>query len=180
MLEKLWELKEKLYRRINGWLYTDKRIVGNLDLATWNTVSPIEDGVKVSYDYVERFTVEEKEIMAMAVVMAEDEIYIAYSAEAIKENLFSLNPLIVWSEIMNLARHEAFHARQYRYIIKRGGMEAVGKMREYMATVDYEDNILEQGAYAYQFLGEEQDFSVFDKYIYPEETKADTEDKQFL
>ena len=112
--------------------------------------------------------------------MAEDEIYIAYSAEAIKENLFSLNPLIVWSEIMNLARHEAFHARQYRYIIKRGGMEAVGKMREYMATVDYEDNILEQGAYAYQFLGEEQDFSVFDKYIYPEEMKADTEDKQFL
>lgn len=183
MLKKLEELKEKLYRKVNDWLYTDSRIVNNLDLGTRAHVSADEDGITVSYDCVEYFSPEEltiignaergsttNDVLGVTVVLAPDEIYIAYSVAAIKNCLFGMNPLIVWSEIMNVAKHEAYHARQYRYILKHGGMAAIDRLREYMATVDYEDNIVEQGAYAYQFCDEEQDFSVFDEFINPKKT----------
>ena len=38
-------------------------------------------------------------------------------------------------------------------------MAAVEKVRKYMKTTDYEENIIELGAYIYQFYGKEQDFA---------------------
>lgn len=103
----------------------------------------------------------EIDILGVTMVFDADDIYIAYSIDAIKEDLFDLNPLIVWSDIMDIAKHEAFHARQYRYILKRGGLASVDKVREYMQSTDYEKNILEIGAYTYQFYDKDQDFAEF-------------------
>ncbi len=38
-------------------------------------------------------------------------------------------------------------------------MAAIGKVSKYMQSTDYEENILELGAYIYQFFGKEQDFA---------------------
>lgn len=169
----MWkELKKKICRKINKWYYTDKRIVKLLSDGTHAHVNEYEDGIIVTFDCVECFDAEDlalfeseekgsSEIGVLGVTMVFDanEIYIAYSVDAIKNDMFDLNPLTVWSDIMDVAKHEAFHARQYRYIIKRGGLEAVEKVRKYMQTTNYEDNLLELGAYTYQFYDKEQDFA---------------------
>ena len=168
----LKELKKKICRKINEWYYTDERIVGYLSRGTRAHVSEDEDGIAVTFDCVECFDAEDLALfesqekgssaiapLGVTMVFDANDIYIAYSVDGIKEDMFDLNPLIVWSEIMDLAKHEAFHARQYRYIIKRGGMAAVGKVSEYMKSTDYDENILELGAYAYQFYDKEQDFA---------------------
>lgn len=168
----LKELKRKICRKINEWYYTDEKIVGYLSRGTRAHVSEEEDGIAVTFDCVECFDAEDLALfeenekgssaiapLGVTMVFDANEIYIAYSVDGIKEDMFDLNPLIVWSEIMDLAKHEAFHARQYRYIIKRGGLAAVEKVRKYMQSTDYEKNIMELGAYTYQFYDKEQDFA---------------------
>ena len=169
----MWkELKKKFYRKINEWYYTDKKIVKFLSDGTKAHVAENEDGIIVSFECVRCFDAEdlalfeseekgstEIDILGVTMVFDADDIYIAYSLDAIKEDLFDLNPLIVWSDIMDIAKHEAFHARQYRYILKRGGLAAIQRMRKYMQSTDYEENILELGAYIYQFFDKEQDFA---------------------
>ena len=114
-----------------------------------------------------------EEILGITSVYTEKEIYILYSLKTIKDYTFSMNPLIAWSEIMDIAKHEAYHVRQYRYILKHGGMDAVKRVKEYMSTTPYEDNMIEIGAYAYQIYDKEQDFSSeFDRFIYPEKYEA--------
>lgn len=186
MLTALKKFKEGLYRRINSWLYTDKRVIYFLDVGTNSHAAPEEDGTVLDYECIESFDDEElvmiesqekdstkEEILGITAVYNEKEIYIVYSLETIKDYVFSMNPLIVWSEIMDIAKHEAFHVRQYRYLLKHGGMKAVKRVKEYMATTPYEDNMIEIGAYAYQIYNEEQDFSAeFDRFIYPEKYEA--------
>lgn len=186
MLSALKNFKEGLYRRINSWIYTDKRVEYFLDAGTWSHAEQEEDGTILEYECIESFDDEEltmiesqekgstaEEILGITSVYTEKEIYILYSLKTIKDYVFSMNPLIVWSEIMDIAKHEAFHVRQYRYLLKHGGLEAVSRVKEYMATTPYEDNMIEIGAYAYQIYNEEQDFSAeFDRFIYPEKYEA--------
>jgi len=166
------ELKKKICRKINECYYTDEKIVRLLSDGTKAHVKENEDGIIVSFECIRcfdsddlaLFESEEKgssdiDILGVTIVFDANDIYIAYAVDTIKENLFDLNPLSVWREIMDIAKHEAFHARQYRYILKRGGMAAVEKVRKYMKTTDYEENIIELGAYIYQFYGKEQDFA---------------------
>ena len=168
----LKELKRKICRKINEWYYTDEKIVKYLNDGTWAHVNKDEDGIIVSFECIRCFDAydlamiesEEKgsteiDILGVTMVFDADDIYIAYAVDTIKENLFNLNPLIVRSEIIDIAKHEAFHARQYRYILKRGGLAAVEKVRQYMQSTDYDENIIELGAYIYQFYGKEQDFA---------------------
>jgi len=188
MLTALKKFKEGLYRRINIWLYTDKRVIYFLDVGTNSHAAPEEDGTILEYECIESFDDEElamiesqekgstaEEILGITSVYTEKEIYILYSLKTIKDYVFSMNPLIVWSEIMDIAKHEAFHVRQYRYLLKHGGLEALSRVKEYMATTPYEDNMIEIGAYAYQIYDKEQDFSSeFARFINPEryEVKA--------
>lgn len=144
----MWkELKKKICRKVNELYYTDEKIVKLLSDGTRAHVSEEEDGIAVTFDCVECFDAEDLALfesqekgssaiapLGVTMVFDANDIYIAYSVDGIKEDMFDLNPLIVWSEIMDLAKHEAFHARQYRYIIKRGGMAAVGKVSEYMKS----------------------------------------------
>ena len=188
MLTALKKFKEGLYRRINSWLYTDERVIYFLDVGTNSHAAPEEDGTVLDYECIESFDDEDlamiesqekdstkEEILGVTGVYSEKEIFIVYSMKTIKDYTFAMNPLIVWSEIMDIAKHEAYHVRQYRYILKHGGLEAVKRVKEYMATTPYEDNMIEIGAYAYQIYNEEQDFSAeFDRFINPEryEVKA--------
>ena len=186
MLTALKKFKEGLYRKINGWLYTDKRVEYFLEVGTNSHAALEEDGTILEYECIESFDDEElamiesqekgstaEEILGITSVYTEKEIYILYSLKTIKNYVFSMNPLIVWSEIMDIAKHEAFHVRQYRYLLKHGGLEALSRVKEYMATTPYEDNMIEIGAYAYQIYNEEQDFSAeFDRFIYPEKYEA--------
>ena len=188
MLTALKKFKEGLYRRINSWLYTDERVIYFLDVGTNSHAAPEEDGTVLDYECIESFDDEDlamiesqekdstkEEILGVTGVYSEKEIFIVYSMKTIKDYTFAMNPLIVWSEIMDIAKHEAFHVRQYRYLLKHGGLEALSRVKEYMATTPYEDNMIEIGAYAYQIYNEEQDFSAeFDRFINPEryEVKA--------
>ena len=168
----LKELKRKICRKINEMYYTDEKIAKVLSEGTKAHVNEDEDGIIVTIDCVRCFDAydlamiesEEKgsteiDILGVTMVFDVNDIYIAYAVDTIKENLFNLNPLTVWSEITDIAKHEAFHARQYRYILKRGGLAAVEKVRKYMRSTDYDENIIELGAYIYQFYGKEQDLA---------------------
>ena len=169
----MWkELKKKICRKINEWYYTDEKIVKFLSDGTKAHVNEDEDGIIVTFECVRCFDAEdlalfeseekgssEIDVLGVTMVFDVNDIYIAYAVDTIKENLFNLNPLTVWSEITDIAKHEAFHARQYRYILKRGGLAAVEKVRKYMRSTDYDENIIELGAYIYQFYGKEQDFA---------------------
>lgn len=178
----LKELKEKIYERINRWYYTDEKVIKYLDLGTWAHVSDYEDGITLDYECIDSFDSEElkiieenekgstaDEVLGVTVVLSETEICILYAVEAIKKGMFKMNPLIVWSEIMDIGKHEAFHARQYRYLIKKGGLKAIERLSEYMRNVNYEENIIELGAYGYQFFNEAQDFAELDVFIQAKE-----------
>lgn len=165
------EFKEKVYKFINESIYSDKRVDYFLDCGTWSHINPENDGIKVNYEIIDHFEKEElekiesqekdstkEEILGITGVWTENEVYIIYSRDVIKDYVFSMNPLIVWSEIMDIAKHEAYHAQQYIWILKNKGLEGVKKIKEYMANTPYEDNIIEIGAYAYQIYDNKQDF----------------------
>ena len=118
----MWkELKKKFYRKINEWYYTDKKIVKFLSDGTKAHVAENEDGIIVSFECVRCFDAEdlalfeseekgstEIDILGVTMVFDADDIYIAYSIDAIKEDLFDFNPLIVWSDIMDIANTRLF------------------------------------------------------------------------
>ena len=183
----LKEWKEKIYERINCWYYTDEKVIKYLNLGTWAHVSDYEDGITLDCEYTDSFDSEElkiieenekgstaDEVLGITVVLSETEICILYAVEAIKKGMFKMNPLMVWSEIMDIGKHEAFHARQYRYLIKKGGMEAIERLTKYMRNVNYDENVIEMGAYGYQFFNEAQDFGELDVFI---QAKEKTEEK---
>lgn len=111
----------------------------------------------------------DSEILGFTEVLNEKVIYIAFSTKMILKYIEGINPVSAWLLIEEIARHEAYHAKQYNYILEKGGLEAIDRLSEYLQNSDYEDNIVEQGAWDFQFENKEQDFSrVFDKFIYPE------------
>lgn len=171
MFEKLKEIKKNVYQWINRKFYTPKRIYHYLESGTYSVVEKDNNGIAVEFELIERFDDEDKalfeseekgasniDIIGVTMVFDKNDIYIAYSLEAIKKDLFDLNPLIVWSEIIDMGRHEGFHAKQYIYIIRKAGLDGVEKIREYMQNIDYEENVIELGAYTYQFWNKEQNF----------------------
>lgn len=171
MFEKLKEIKKNVYQWINRKFYTPERIYHYLESGTYSVVEKDNNGIAVEFELIERFDDEDKalfeseekgasniDIIGVTMVFDENDIYIAYSLEAIEKDLFDLNPLIVWSEIIDMGRHEGFHAKQYIYIIRKAGLDGVEKIREYMQNIDYEENVIELGAYTYQFWNKEQNF----------------------
>lgn len=111
----------------------------------------------------------DSEIIGFTEVLNEKVIYIAFSAKVILKYIEGINPVSAWLLIEEIARHEAYHAKQYNYILEKGGLDAIDRLSEYLRNADYDDNIVEQGAWDFQFENKEQDFGrVFDKFIYPE------------
>lgn len=77
-----------------------------------------------------------------------------------------MNPITFSEELKGLGVHEAYHVLQYRYVYEHGGSKAIKKLLEDVRKVNYEDNILEEGAYGLQYFGIKQDFEkVFAPYI---------------
>ena len=56
----------------------------------------------------------------------------------------------------------------------KGGMEAIERLTKYMRNVNYDENVIELGAYGYQFFNEVQDFAELDVFI---QAKEKTEEK---
>ena len=110
----------------------------------------------------------ESDIIGFTEVINDKIIYCAFSLDAILKYIEGENPPAAYLLIKEVARHELFHAKQYNYILNKGGMDAIGRVSEYMQSVDYAENLLEQGAWDFQFDEIVQDFSVFDKFISPE------------
>jgi hypothetical protein len=175
-------LIKKVYTKINNWIYSDQKIESLIQTAINAHLDQNEfQNVNINIYVIEHFEKEEIEIiekcepgstgggiaeniLAITSVSSETDIDIIFSLEGIRDFLTKTNPLIAWSEIMDIAKHEAFHARQYNYILQNGGMEALEKLTEYIKQSNYSDNIIEEGAFAYQFDNVVQDFSVFDRF----------------
>ena len=55
---------------------------------------------------------------------------------------------------------------QFSYLFKRGGLHAIEALNSDLKNSDYTDNVLEVGAFDFQFFGAFQDFSVaFQPYL---------------
>ena len=110
----------------------------------------------------------ESDIIGFTEIIDDKTIYCAFSLDAVLKYLEGYNPIAAYFLIKEVARHELFHAKQYNYILNKGGKDAIRRVSEYMKSVEYTDNILEQGAWDFQFDEIEQDFSVFDQFIFTE------------
>ena len=185
MSEILKEFKAALYTLVNKIIFRRRiveYIMGKV-LRQYLTIEEFGERQVQYYVIDERFSDEdmqelvesekgltmESDILAFTEVSSEEIIYIAFSLHAILKYVEGENPIFAWLLIEDIAKHESFHARQYNYLLKKGGMEAVGRLSEYMQSVNYEENILEKGAWDFQLDNIEQDFSVYDRFICPEQ-----------
>ena len=180
------ELSESLCRKINARLFTNEKItvliVDTLheQLDSCDEFSP---EVKINYEIIDDFTaedyayVESQEkgatadgLLATTSLYDAEHYLIQFALEAMKNSAFKLWPWQVKRDIQGTVKHEAFHVRQYNYICQHGGLEAIDRVVEYMTATPYEDNILEAGAYLYQWFDEVQDFEAcFQDFITPPE-----------
>lgn len=175
---------EKILYKINAKFFSNNELIEILALTfdehlRWE--EEIDLSTQVEYDIITDFApneiaeVESQEkgstkdrLLAVTSLYDENSYVTCFALEAIKDAAFKLWPWQVKKEVQGTAKHEAFHVRQYNYIIKHGGTEAIDRLVEYMATVDYEDNILEAGAYLYQWFEYVQDFETcFQQFINP-------------
>lgn len=99
------------------------------------------------------------EVVAFTSMDDDGNFSIVFALEAVKRFVTTANPFRLKDEIRGVARHEAYHVRQYRYVYEKGGLEALDRLCDDLKHVDYEENVLEIGAYLFQFFGIEQDFS---------------------
>ena len=104
-----------------------------------------------------------KEILAVTIADNPDVFKIVFVLDAMKRFIASVTPFEARDRIKGIAKHEAFHVRQYNYMIKKGGRD--GRVSLYSKQNHYADNILEEGAIRYQYFDEQQDFSVLDRFI---------------
>ena len=186
------ELSERLCRKINERLFSEEKIAEllleslctHLDLCT-----DFVPNVNITYDFIDNFSAEEIELaesqekgssdgnlIAITSIYDVNEYEIIFAFNPLKDFAFKFLPWRAKKEIQDLAKHEAFHVRQYNYICKHGGMEAIKRLAEYMvATTPYEDNIFELGAYLYQWFDEVHDFEECFKYFItpPEQPEAE-------
>lgn len=171
----------KVYTKINNWVYSDQVIESLIQKAINAHLDKSEfENVNLNVYIIEHFekeeieTIEESEpgstggiaenILAITTVSSETDIDMIFSLAGIRDFLTKTNPLIAWSEIMDIGKHESFHARQYNYILQNGGLKALRKLTDHIKQSNYLDNIIEEGAYAYQFDNIVQDFKVFDQF----------------
>ena len=186
------EISERLCRKINERLFSDEKIAA-LILKSLDTHlssgNELDSGVNIEYNIIEDFSQEDvafversekgstdNSLLATTSIYELDDYYIVFALKSIKNFAFKFPPWRVKKEIQDIAKHEAFHVRQYHYICKEGGMEAIDRLAQYMSNVDYGDNIFELGAYMYQFFDEKHDFAAdFDSFIHPENYPEETE-----
>ena len=179
------ELSERLCRKINERLFSDEKIAvlirESLDTHL-SSGNELDSGVNIEYNIIEDFSTEDaafvesqekgstdNELIATTSIYEADDYYIVFALKPMKNLAFKFPPWRAKKEIQDIAKHEAFHVRQYHYICKEGGMEAIDRLANYMSNVDYADNIFELGAYLYQYFDEKHDFKAdFDPFIHPE------------
>ncbi len=99
------------------------------------------------------------EVIAFTCMNDDGNFDMVFALEAVKRFVTTANPFRLKDEIRGVARHEAYHVRQYRYVYEKGGLEALDRLCDDLKHVEYEENALEIGAYLFQFFGIEQDFS---------------------
>ena len=179
-------LKSKIYKFINSRLYTEDRIDGAIAEGLKETLGVNEEG-KLDLDKYDLFVyileqfydeelkdLEEMEpgstenkVIGITQINEDETISVSFSRENIRNELFEYsNPISLYFEIVEMAKHEAYHVLQYKYLLEHGGKEAVNKVTAKIKESNYRDNIIEEGAYTYQFFNEKQDFDVvFAPYI---------------
>ncbi|MBR2519012.1 MAG: hypothetical protein IKE46_04405 [Selenomonadaceae bacterium] len=181
----LQKLRERLCQKINERLFSDEKILAlleeslNFHLSRENELgaeTSIEYALIDDYDAEDVESVESYEpgstqgsLLATTSLYEMNEYVICFALNPIKAHAFKFWPWQAKKEIQDIAKHEAFHVRQYHYICQEGGMEAIDRLTEYMRTTPYNDNIFELGAYLYQWGDEVHDFAAdFDPFIHPE------------
>lgn len=130
-------------------LYIDLYFQDEFDEETISAVEKCEPGA----------TKDGHEVVAFTYMDDDGNFAIVFALEAIKRLVATENPFRLKSEIRGIARHEAYHVRQYRYVYENGGLEALDRLFADIKKVDYEENVLEVGAYLFQYFGIEQNFS---------------------
>ena len=184
------EVSQRLCRKINERLFSDEKLIAIID-ETLNyhlcLDAELNPNVKIEYDIIQDFSPEEvaliesqekgstnDRLLATTSLYDAGDYLVTFALEAMKDSAFKFWPWQVKTEIQGTAKHEAFHVRQYNYIFQHGGFEAIDRLTEYLATTPYEDNILELGAYLYQWFDEIYDFEECFQYFItaPEQSAA--------
>ena len=165
-------LIEKIYCFINDLLLTDEKIKEILDkklhqllddnkadtyAVCWDkfdeTITALVEGAEPNV------TADDNFICAFTTISDNGIPTMVFSIDAIRRGIRYLNPLKVKEEIEGVAKHEAFHALQFLYVFEHGGAEGLDKLFADVNQCNYWDNVLEKGAYLYQWLDIQQDFS---------------------
>lgn len=165
---------EKIFSFINSFRLNDyEKIIESLAEGLNEVLDENDDSFNIDLYYFYEFdeetisaveksepgiTKDGDEIVAFTYIDDDGDIDIVFSLEAIKRYVAKENPLNLKSEIRGVARHEAYHVRQYRYIYERSGIEGVNRLFDDIQKLGYEENVLEIGAYLFQYFGLEQDF----------------------
>ena len=183
----LKELKEKICSVLNDWLFDQDKMAEIILKELYKHIKLDElDGSEVTFEFIdflepdelmcieseEKGATEDGEILAVTIADNPDVFKIIFVLDAMKRFIASVNPFEARDRIKGIAKHEAFHVRQYNYMIKKGGMDAIGRFALYSKQNHYNNNILEEGAVRYQYFDEQQDFSVFDRFIEPKTLAA--------
>lgn len=173
------EIRSGVYQKINELLYSDDKINKLLMDGIVELLGEVEYDVNV-YFFESSFSEEvidsveesepnsgiDKNLMGLTTIYEDGSITICFSCEAIRVMFSDFNPFSLRNQIKSIGTHEAYHVLQYRYVYERGGSKAIEHLMADIKKVDYFDNILEEGAYKFQFFGIKQDFeSVFAPYV---------------
>ncbi|MBQ6297252.1 MAG: hypothetical protein IJK81_06125 [Selenomonadaceae bacterium] len=181
------ELKEKICSVLNDWFFDQdkmaeiilKELYEHIKLeelgeseVTFEFVEALEPDEIMYIESEEKGVTDDGEILALTIADNPDIFKIVFVLDAMKRFISCVNPFEARDRIKGIAKHEAFHVRQYNYMIKNGGMDAIGRLALYSKQNHYVDNLLEEGAVRYQYFDEQQDFSVFDRFIEPKTLAA--------
>ena len=174
------ELKEKICSVLNDWFFDQDKMaeiilrelnehikldeLGESEV-TFEFVDTLEPDEIMFIESEEKGVTDDGEILALTIADNPDVFKIVFVLDAMRRFIASVNPFEARDRIKGIAKHEAFHVRQYNYMIKNGGMDAIARFALYSQQNHYVDNLLEEGAVRYQYFDEQQDFSVFDRFI---------------
>ena len=183
----LKEFKEKICLMLNDWIFDQDKMAEIILKELKKHINLDElDGSEVTFEFIdylepdellyieseEKGATENGEILAVTIADNPDVFKIVFVLDAMKRFIASVTPFEARDRIKGIAKHEAFHVRQYNYMIKKCGMDAIGRFALYSKQNHYDDNLLEEGALRYQYFDEQQDFSVFDRLIAPKTLAA--------
>lgn len=174
--EKVWEkithVKENIFRWINRLYWTPEKIFNVLYENVYKHIDRDNNGITVSVEFAEYFSqdllenLEKNEkgstdtegVVGITGTFKYNDIGILYSLEAIDKVILNSNPFTIKKLLIEYAKHEAFHCKQYIYVLQHGGEDALEKISKYIRTIPYEFNVLEMGAVLYQCYDTIQDF----------------------